>query len=159
MTVQCCFERYETQDIVARVSGDTISSPAARTKPPQRKPNGPAPRIQNGGAGRSGRARSGRGCAAPEASPPSSAGRSKAGHRGDGGGVAPEELAATYSKQWDGGHLSEGPPAAAALANRRSKGTGGAQRNPAAGAQAFAPSGGRHLRQAGAARAVKGQSR
>ena len=119
------------------------------------------PRGQNRGAGpeRRGAPPQRRGGQRPlEQAPPTLAARSKTGERGDGGGVAPEEPTATTPKKWDGGSLPEGPPAAAAARDGAARAQGGAA-EPRSGRAGFCPQRTPPTAQAGAAGAVKGQSR
>ena len=107
------------------------------------------PRGQNRGAGLERRGAKRPPVRAAGASPPTLAARSKTGERGDGGGVGREEPTATTTEEMGWREPAGRPARRRCRARRRSKGTGGAQRNPAAGAQAFAPSGRRQLRKRG----------
>ena len=116
------------------------------------------PRGQNRGAGLERRGAKRPPVRAAGASPPTLAARSKTGERGDGGGVGREEPTATTTKKWDGGSLPDGPPAAAAARDGAARAQGGAA-EPRSGRAGFCAQRTPPTAQAGAAGAVKAQSR
>ena len=81
------------------------------------------------------------------------------GARGGGGRVRPEEPTATDSKQWNGGSLPEGAPAADCYARHGTRGHRGGAAEPRRGRAGFCAQPPPPAAQAGAAGAVKAQSR
>lgn len=81
------------------------------------------------------------------------------GARGGGGRVRPEEPTATDSKQWNGGSLPEGAPAADCYARHGTRGHRGGAAEPRRGRAGFCAQPPPPAALAGAAGAVKAQSR
>ena len=108
------------------------------------------PPAKNGGRGGSGGARSGRPFGRLKQAPPTAAARSTTGRAGRrrqsaAGGANRHRLKTMEWREPAGGRACRRLLRAA----RHARAQGGAQRNPAAGAQAFAPSHRRQLRQRG----------
>lgn len=121
--------------------------------------NAPRPRRKTGGgAGAAGREAGGllAACSKP---PLPLLPAARPGARGGGGRVRPEEPTATDSKQWNGGSLPEGAPAADCYARHGTRGHRGGAAEPRRGRAGFCAQPPPPAALAGAAGAVKAQSR